>query len=97
MSIRKDSRTNKFSPNSSFFLGGILPYLLTRSWKFTVENEYSILLREGMTAAVDTPQGVVSPRGMVQTGDVPAARTMIPLHYETYFAFLPSPEIIAIC
>jgi hypothetical protein len=59
---------------SLLVLGDILPYLLTRSWKFTVENESSLLLREGMIAVVDTPQGVLPARGMVHTGDVPAAR-----------------------
>ena len=74
--------------------GGILPYLLTRSWKFAVENKRYIMVKERMAAVVDTTQGVLSARGMVQTGDVSIVRIMIPLHYETSFAFLPSPEII---
>jgi hypothetical protein len=48
-----------------------------------------------MTAVVDTPQGVLSARGMVQTGDAPTIRAMIPPLHETSFAFLLSQEILA--
>jgi len=37
-----------------------------------------IIGKGGMAAVLDTPQGALSARGMVQTGDVPVARTMIP-------------------
>jgi hypothetical protein len=47
-----------------------------------------------MTAVVDTPQGVLSTRGTIQTGDVSAVSPMIPPHYETSFAFFPAPEIL---
>ena len=56
----------KLHPIFSFLLGGILPYLLTRSWKFAVANERYIIVKEGMTAVVDTIQGALSARGMVQ-------------------------------
>ena len=50
-----------------------------------------------MTAVVDNTPAALSVMGMVQTGDAPAVRIMIPSLYETSFAFLASPEIIAIC
>jgi hypothetical protein len=84
----------KLHPIFSFLLGGILPYILTRSWKFAVANEHSLIVKEGMTAVIDTPQGVLSVRDMVQTGDCGTIRSMIVSLYETSFVVLPSPDIL---
>jgi len=68
----------KLHPIFSFLLGGILPYLLTHSWKFTLKNKGYVIGKGGKIAVVDTTQGALSGRFMAQTGDFPAIRAMIP-------------------
>jgi hypothetical protein len=69
-------------------------YPLVKSFIVYETPSYVLLLRGYDCCGGHYLRSTVA-RVMVQTGDVPTIRIMIPPFHETSFAFLPSQEILA--